>query len=48
MLVAPDLDKEMMVEVDISEYEIERVLSMKYKDEKWGPVAFISIIECKL
>jgi len=34
VLVALDLDKEMRVEADISEYATEGVLSMKYKDEK--------------
>ena len=42
VLVAPDLDKEMRVEEDTSEYAIGEVLSMKCKDEKWRPVAFIS------
>jgi len=40
--VAPDLDKEMRVEADTSEYTIGGILSMKYEDEKWRPVAFIS------
>jgi len=34
VLVALDLDKEMRVEVDVSEYAIGEVLSMKYEDEK--------------
>ena len=34
VLVAPDLDKEMRVEADASEYVIGGVLSMKCKDEK--------------
>jgi len=42
VLVAPDLDKEMRVEADASEYAMEGVLSMKYEDEKWRLVAFIS------
>jgi len=42
VLVAPDLDKEMRVEADASEYITEGVLSMKCEDEKWRPVAFIS------
>jgi len=33
-LVAPDLDKEMRVEADASEYATGGVLSMKCKDEK--------------
>jgi len=32
----------MRIEVDASEYAIERVLSMKYEDNKWRPVVFIS------
>jgi len=40
--VAPDLDKEMRVEADVSEYATGGVLSMKCEDEKWRPVAFIS------
>jgi len=40
--VAPDLDKEMRVEADASEYATGVVLLMKYEDEKWRPVAFIS------
>jgi len=42
VLVAPDLDKEMKIEADVSEYTTERVLSMKCKDKKWRLVAFIS------
>jgi len=42
VLVAPDLDKEMRVEADASEYTTGGVLSMKCEDEKWRPVAFIS------
>jgi len=42
VLVAPDLDKEMRVEADASDYATGGVLSMKCKDEKWRPVAFIS------
>jgi len=42
VLVAPDLDKEMRVEADTSEYTTEGVLLIKYEDEKWRPVAFIS------
>jgi len=40
--VAPDLDKEMRVEADALEYATGEVLSMKYEDKKWKPVAFIS------
>jgi len=42
MLIAPDLDKEMRVEADTSEYTTGGVLSMKCEDKKWRPVAFIS------
>ena len=42
VLVVPDLDKEMRVEADTSEYAIEGVLSIRYEDNKWKPVAFIS------
>ena len=42
VLVASDLDKEMRVEADASEYIIGGVLSMKCEDEKWRSVAFIS------
>ena len=42
MLVAPDLDKEMKVEADASEYATGGVLLMRCEDDKWRPVAFIS------
>ena len=42
VLVVPDLGKEVRVEADTSEYATGGVLSMKCKDEKWRPVAFIS------
>ena len=42
VLVVPDLDKEMRVEVDALEYATGEVLSMRYEDNKWRPVAFIS------
>jgi len=42
VLAIPDLDKEIQVEVDISDYTTERVLSTKYKDGKWRLVVFIS------
>jgi len=41
VLVVPDLDKEIRVEVDTSEYAIKGVLLMKCEDEKWRPVVFI-------
>jgi len=34
VLVAPDLDKEMRVEADTSEYTTGGILSMKCKDKK--------------
>jgi len=42
VLVALDLDKEMRVEVDTSEYATGGVLLIKCEDKKWRPVAFIS------
>ena len=42
VLVIPDLDREMRVKVDTSDFVTERVLSMKCEDEKWRPVAYIS------
>jgi len=42
VLVTPDLDKEMRVKVDTSDFAIEGVLLMKCEDEGWGPVAYIS------
>jgi len=40
--VALDLDKEFRVEADASNYATGGVLSMRYSDKKWRPVAFIS------
>jgi len=34
VLVTPDLDKEMRVEVDVSDFVTGGVLLMKYEDEK--------------
>jgi len=42
VLVAPDLDKEFRMEIDISNYATREVLSMKCSDELWRLVAFIS------
>jgi len=42
VLVALDLDKEMRVEADMSEYATGGVLLIKCKDKKWRLVAFIS------
>ena len=41
VLVIPDLDKEMRVEADVSDYAIREVLSTKYKNRKQRLVAFI-------
>jgi len=42
VLVTPDLDKEMRVEVDASDFAMKEVLLMKCENEKWRPVAYIS------
>jgi len=42
VLEVPDLDKKMRIEVDVSDYAIEGVLSMECEDRKWRPVAFLS------
>jgi len=42
VLAAPDLDKEMRVEADVSDYATGGVLSMKCEDKRWRPVAYIS------
>ena len=42
VLAALDLNKEMRVEADASDYAIGGVLSMKCEDERWRLVAFIS------
>jgi len=42
LLVAPDLDKEFRVKVNASNFAIGGVLSIKCKDNKWRPVAYIS------
>ena len=42
VLVTPDLNKEMRVEVDALDFAIGEVLSMKCEDEKWRPVVYIS------
>jgi len=42
VLAIPDLDKEFRVEADVSNYTTRGVLLMKYSDEMWRPVAFIS------
>ena len=42
VLVTPDLDKEMRVEVDTSDFVTEGVLLIKCEDKRWRPVADIS------
>jgi len=42
VLVVPDLDKKLRVEVDVSDYVTEDVLSMEGEHRKWRPVAFLS------
>ena len=42
MLVAPDLDKKIRMEVDVLDYATGRVLSIECEDRLWRPVAFLS------
>ena len=42
VLVAPDLDKKIRMEVDILNYTMGRVLSMECDNELWRPVVFLS------
>ena len=42
ILPIPDINREMRVEADTSDYAAGVVLSMKCEDGKWRPVAFIS------
>jgi len=42
VLAAPDLDKKMRMEVNALNYATGGMLSMKCKDERWRPVAFLS------
>ena len=42
ILAIPDIDREMRVEADASDYMTGGVLSMKCNDGKWRLVAFIS------
>ena len=42
VLVTSDLDKEMRVEADASDFATGGVLSMKCEDERWRPMAYIS------
>ena len=41
-MAAPDIDKKMRMEVDVSDYTTEGVLSMECGDSLWRPVAFLS------
>ena len=42
VLVIPDLDREMRVEADVSDFAIGGVLLMKCEDKKWRLVTYIS------
>jgi len=42
VLVIPNLDREMKVEVDVLDFATGGVLSMKCEDERWRPVVYIS------
>ena len=42
MLAVPDLDKKMRMEVNVSDYVMEGVLSMEGEDGRWRLVAFLS------
>ena len=42
ILAIPDIDREMRVEADASDYATGGVLSTKCEGGKWRPVAFIS------
>jgi len=42
VLAIPDIDREMRVEANASDYATGGVLSTKYEGGKWRPVAFIS------
>ena len=42
MLAAPDLDKKIRMEVDVSNYAMGRVLLMECEDRLQRPVAFLS------
>ena len=43
VLAIPDLNKEMRVEANASDYTTEGALSVKCGNEKWRSVAFISM-----
>ena len=42
VLVIPDLDREIRVEADVSDFAIGGVLLMKCEDKKWRLVTYIS------
>jgi len=42
VLAAPDLDKKMRMEVDVSDYTTGGVLSMEYEDRRWRLVVYLS------
>ena len=42
VLAAPDINKKMRIEVDVSDYVTGGVLSMECEDGLWRPVAFLS------
>ena len=42
VLVAPDLDKKMQMEVNASDYATGGVLLIEYEDKLWRPVMFLS------
>ena len=42
VLVIPDINRKMRLEVDASDYATGGVLLIKCEDRKWRPVAFIS------
>ena len=42
ILAIPEIDREMRVEADASDYAIGEVLSTKCEDGKWRPMVFIS------
>ena len=42
VLAAPDIDKQIRMEVDVLDYVTGGVLSMECEDRLWRPVAFLS------
>jgi len=42
VLATPDLDKKMRMEVDVSDYAIEGMLSMECEDGRWRLVVYLS------